>query len=218
MCANIVAGGYLQDGKAADQNIGQTDDRKLDTVLGLLVRFCAVHAHAAWLVYTLLLTVSLMIWREWKVKLKPLYTGACTAPLICYHYLTRTFSYLSPASHTSALPSDHAPGICQTLASTLTGNMRISIKSTCCPYSANVAPSNYWPARESQRNTLISCACLQDLPDLLASSMPGIRKAALELAASALKAGPGSPPKHVVPSALKLILSGVVLSSCCYAC
>ena len=38
--------------------------------------------------------------------------------------------------------------------------------------------------------------------------MPGIRKVALELAASALRAGPGSPPKHVVPSALKLILTG----------
>ena len=41
----------------------------------------------------------------------------------------------------------------------------------------------------------MSCACLQDLPDILASSVPGIRKAALELAVATLKAGPGSPPQ-----------------------
>ena len=38
--------------------------------------------------------------------------------------------------------------------------------------------------------------------------MPGVRKVALELAAAALKAGPGLPPKHVVSSAFQLILSG----------
>ena len=61
-------------------------------------------------------------------------------------------------------------------------------------------------------NTLISCACWQDLPDILASSVPGIRKSALELAVAALKAGPGSPPKHVAPTALKLILAGAAFS------
>ena len=43
--------------------------------------------------------------------------------------------------------------------------------------------------------------------------MPGIRKVALELSAAALKAEPGPPPKHVVPSAFQLIRSGAKYSS-----
>ena len=70
MCANEVAGGYLQVGKAATQNAGQTDNTKLDTALSLLVSFCAVHAHAAWLVYTLLLAVSLLVWHIAKVLIE----------------------------------------------------------------------------------------------------------------------------------------------------
>ena len=80
---------------------------------------------------------------------------------------------------------------------------------TGCPHTAyQDPPPTICMHMRADAIMLMSCACLQHLPDILASSMPGVRKLALELAASALKAGPGSPPKHVVPSALELILSG----------
>ena len=75
MCTNGVADGYLLES-------AQTDNTKLGTVLSLLESFCAVDAHAAWLVYTLLLGVSPLVWHIEKVLLKTLCVCAQTPHLM----------------------------------------------------------------------------------------------------------------------------------------
>ena len=47
-----------------------------------------MHAHAAWLVYTLLLTVSLLVWHIAKVLMETLCIGACSPPLMHNNYPT----------------------------------------------------------------------------------------------------------------------------------
>ena len=49
-----AAGALQQDAKAATKEAAQLSVTKLTTVLSILVSFCAVDAHAAWLVFSLL--------------------------------------------------------------------------------------------------------------------------------------------------------------------
>ena len=49
---------------------------------------------------------------------------------------------------------------------------------------------------------------VQDLPGYAAHTQPGIRKLSLDLAAAALKSGPGETPQRVLAAATQLISSG----------
>ena len=55
----------------------------------------------------------------------------------------------------------------------------------------------------------MQCGCkVQDLPGHAAHTQPGIRKLSMDLAAAALKPGPGSTPQGVIAASTQLIFSG----------